>query len=308
MGPGDLDALIGEIRLEAARRRAAPDFPLDDEARLTADLDRLGPVGAGADLAAVTAALRALERHADRPVAEVAGLAASAVTALSIRLTHLERGTVMGLVGRTGTGLVGRTGAGLVGRTGTGPAGGAAHPGEAVDASAAERWADQVVVAAGPEVGRVLVAGAGAAAWVVRMVAAGRDAYGVDPAGEPYGDQGAVRSGPVYEHLRTVAAGGLGLAVLVGPLAAAEAEQLGALAAELARVTTRVAVHSEATWAWRTRLGDAAADTSPTRPVGPDAWLGALSGAGFVATAAYGPGGRDYLLSGQSAPMGRSGP
>jgi hypothetical protein len=300
MGPGDLDALIGEIRLEAARRRAAPDFPLDDEARLTADLDRLGPVGAGADLAAVTAALRALERDADRSVAEVAGLAASAVTALSIRLTHLERGTVTGLVGRAGTGLVGRAG--------TGPAGGAAHPGEAVDASAAERWADQVVVAAGPEVGRVLVAGAGAAAWVARMVTAGRDAYGVDPAGEPYGDQGAVRSGPVYEHLRTVAAGGLGLAVLVGPLAAAEAEQLGALAAELARVTTRVAVHSEATWAWRTRLGDAAADTSPTRPVGPDAWLGALSGAGFVATAAYGPGGRDYLLSGQSAPMGRSGP
>lgn len=88
---GDLDELIGEIRREAARRRAAPSFPVDEEARIGLEMDALGPQGAGADLAASIAGLRQLAASPDAAVREVAALAASAVQALAVRLDLLER-------------------------------------------------------------------------------------------------------------------------------------------------------------------------------------------------------------------------
>jgi hypothetical protein len=39
----DLDIVIGDLRREAARRRAEPDFPIEDEARLGVELDRQSP-------------------------------------------------------------------------------------------------------------------------------------------------------------------------------------------------------------------------------------------------------------------------
>ena len=271
MGPEDLDALIGEIRREAARRRAAPDFPLDEEASGSVDMDRTGPTPGGADLAAVTAALRRLaSAGGDGRQAELAGLTASAVAALSMRLTELERNR---------------------------PAERKASPGSpsAVDPVSLEHWADEVLAAV-PAAGRTLVAGEGAATWVGRLTAAGRDVYGLDPALPPYGDEGPVRAGELLDHLRTVADAGLAAAVVTGAVAGDDAERLAEVGAELARVAAVVVVAAEAPWAWRARVGDAAADTSARRPVGPEGWLAALTAAGFSGAGRFGPGGRDYLL------------
>jgi hypothetical protein len=266
MGPEDLDALIGEIRREAARRRAAPDFPLAEEAALSVEMDRTGPTGGGADLAAVTAALR-LAGRGEGKVAEVAALAASAAAALSVRLTELERR----------------------------PPAGPTMTGDGAGPPPTDHWFDDVLVAV-PAGGRTLVAGEGAATWVERLTAAGRDAYGVDPALAPYADDGPVRAGALLGHLRTVADGGLAAALITGRLAASDAERLAAVGADLARVAPSAVVAAETPWAWRARVGDAAADTSPGRAVGPEAWLASLSRAGFAATGRFGPGGRDYLL------------
>jgi len=53
----ELDALIGGLEAEAARRRAEPGFPLDAEARLGIELDRRAPHGAATPLAEVIGAL-----------------------------------------------------------------------------------------------------------------------------------------------------------------------------------------------------------------------------------------------------------
>lgn len=99
MEPGDaghLDELIGEIRREAARRRAAPSFPVDEEAGIGVELDALGPAAGGADLAASLAGLRALAAarpggDGDPSLRELAALTAAAVQALAVRLDYLER-------------------------------------------------------------------------------------------------------------------------------------------------------------------------------------------------------------------------
>lgn len=264
----DLDALIGEIRREAARRRAAPDFPIDEEARLGTEMDGQGPRGPGADLVAVSAALRNLQSHAEGPLAELAGLAASAVRALTLRLEILER-----------------HGSDPVTRPAVGGPLPDLHP-----------WLGLVIETA-PAAGRILVAGPGADEWVGALAGAGKDAYGVDPALQSFADQGPTRSGPVLEHLRTVGDQALAGAVLVGAIGSDDAQGLGPLARELARTADRVDVVSESPWAWRQRVGEAAADTSSARPVGPEAWLAALDGAGFACTGRYGARGRDFLLS-----------
>ena len=269
MGPGDagagadLDALIGEIRREAARRRAAPDFPIDEEARRGAELDGLAPVPGGADLAALTAALR----HPATSPQDAAGLTASAVAALSVRLAELERH-------RPGP-----------------PAGGpAAGAGGAPDL--AVLWAAELATGSGA----VMVAGPDAAVWVPAL-GAGAQVHGVEPTAAAYADDGPVRSGGLLDHLRNVGSGSLALTIVVGALAGPDAERLDAVAVELARTSARVAVCCEAPWAWRRRVGDAAADTAPDRPVGPEAWLAALDRAGRPASARYSDGGGTYLLT-----------
>ena len=284
MGPGDtpaagdLDALIGDIRREAASRRAAPDFPLDEEARLSADMDGQGPAGTGgADLAAIAAALRQLERTADGKVAQVAGLAASAVRALSVRLGELERHAPTR-------------------RTPVTAAAGAGIPPEGL----IEAWADEVAaVAAGSDAGRVLVIGTGDAVdrWVARLGDAGSAVYGLDGGGQPFGDRDSVRSGDAVEHLRSVGPAELSLTVVVGPQSARAAESLDALAGELVRTSKRVVVCSESPWAWRQRVGDATADTSAHRPMGPEAWLQALSLAGATASGRFDGTGLTYMLA-----------
>ncbi|MDA8047321.1 MAG: hypothetical protein M0Z30_19125 [Actinomycetota bacterium] len=302
MGPAhDLDALIGEIRREAARRRAAPDFPVEEEAGLSVEMDALGPSGGGADLAAVTAALRAVGPGAT--AAEVAALTGSAVSALAVRLTELERGRNPAVVPAP--------------IAGPAPVAGAAGERSEVAAAPASaeqqsRWMEELtelVALSRSNGGRILLAGPGSGFWVERLQAAGADAYGLDPSVPRYGDHGPVRAGPLGQHLRSVAEDALAFIVVVGTLQAGEAEGLVALAGELVRVATAVVVCGESPWAWRARLGDARADTSPERPVGPEAWLAALTAAGSLATARYGPDGRDFVVrAARSRPAKAAGP
>lgn len=279
-GDADLDALIGEIRREAARRRAAPDYPIDEEAALDAELDAQGPAGpGGADLAAVTAELRRLSTVGkgtpDAPGAsEVAGLAASALTALAVRLTDLERRSRVG---------------------GSAAADAAAPSARATTADPASWRAD--IESALPAEGRVLVAGEGVAGLVSELAAGAGDVYGVDPSLEAFGDHGPVRSGDVLGHLRAVDSDALALAVLVGPVGTADTARIAHWAEELARCAARVEVWSEAPWAWRDRLGEQAADLAASRPLSPETWVAVLSRCGYTATARYGPGGRDYRVT-----------
>ena len=85
----------------ARRRRAAPDFPIDEEARIALELDSLGPRGSAVDLAEVIASLRSIAAgrrpgpaDGDRGYQgyqEIADLTASALQALAVRLDQLER-------------------------------------------------------------------------------------------------------------------------------------------------------------------------------------------------------------------------
>ena len=289
----DLDALIGDIRKEAARRRAAPDFPVDDEARLGVEMDRQGPSGGAVDVAAVLAAMQALADPGGSGgpggLAELADLSASAVRALAARVADLDR-----RVDRLGPALD-APGTPVGGQSGEEPTGDGG-PGRL------DHWAPAVsAVAAGVGAGRILVAGPGAGRLVGRLAAEGADVYGVDPTSPAYRDEGMMRTGGVAAHLQTVGEAGLALAVLVGPLAAAELPHLGRWAAALGVRARTVLVLSEAPWAWRLRLGDAAADTTAWRPASPETWMAALHGAGYQLSGRYGPEGRDYCLAGSAA-------
>lgn len=287
MAFSDLDALIGDIRREAARRRAAPDFPVDDEARMAVEMDRRGPTGGSTDVAAVLAAIRAVAEHGSpggsAALTELADLSGSALRALAARLADLER-------------RVGRLAPTMSGPPGAGPE--AAGGGSGGESGGLDHWSPVVsAVARTAGAGRVLVAGPGAARWAGQLASEGADVYGIDPTSPAFTDDGLVRSGGVAAHLQAVGEGALALGVLVGPLAAAELPHLGRWAAALAIRARMVLIVSEAPWAWRLRLGDAGSDTSAWRPASPETWMEALDSAGYRLAGRYGPGGRDYCLA-----------
>jgi len=285
----DLDALIGDLRREAARRRAAPDFPIDEEARLTVAGERLGPTGAGMDLDAVLSGLDALAalpppdgrtrvsvarrpRPAPAEVSRIAELAGSAVRGLAARVADLERRMDREL------------------RRPLVP------PGEPADAPDLHHWIDPTLAITTGSAGRVLIAGAKAGEWLARLTEGGVDAYGIDPTLAEFSDDGPLRSGEVAAHLDSVGGGELGVAVLLRPPGPARPEDL---AASLARAAARVAVVSEAPWWWYRRVGPPECDVSPGRPVLAETWMALLGDAGYRVTAEYGPGGRDYLVRGE---------
>lgn len=294
----DLDALIGDIRREAARRRAAPDFPLDHEARLSVAMDRQGPTGPGVDLDAVLSDLDALgkpekaaasttdragRRRPPPPppeVARIAELAGAALRGLAARVADVQR---------------------RLDRDRPKPAPGPA-PGGPAAPSDLRHWIDRV---AAMSTGRVLVAGAGAGEWLAQLAhltqptqlsGPGLDVYGVDPSLADFADNGPLRSGQVAAHLDHIEAGGLGTAVLLHPPGGARPQDL---AATLNRAAATVVVVSEAPWSWYRRVGPPACDTSPDRPVLAETWMALLSDAGFAVSAEYGPGGHDYLVRGE---------
>ena len=165
-------------------------------------------------------------------------------------------------------------------------------------------WVEPAVAAVAKPPGRVLHAACGDGWLVRRIAAAGGDAYGVDPRSHVVdrAELGILdlRDEGVAEHLRAVAAAGLGGIVLSGTvdgMAGGERTQLlTAIATRLAPGGTLV-VHSVSREAWDSAGAPPEADLSPGRPLRPETWCRLLEEGGYEAVAQPGPGGEDFLVT-----------
>jgi len=165
-------------------------------------------------------------------------------------------------------------------------------------------WVGPAAAAVAKAPGRVLHAACGDGWFVRRVQEAGGDAYGVDP--RPRLVETAslgvldLRAEPLGEHLRAVAASGLGGVVLSGMVEGMAAAERGRL---LAAIGTRLApggtllVHSVTRQTWEAPDAPPEADLAAGRPLRPEAWCRLLEQSGYEATAQPGPGGDDYLVT-----------
>jgi SAM-dependent methyltransferase len=166
-------------------------------------------------------------------------------------------------------------------------------------------WVDPTVDAVAKAPGRILHAACGDGWLVRRMVAAGGDAYGVDPRAQVVdgAELGTVdlRDENVEEHLRAVAAAGLGGVVLSGVvdgMAGGERTQLLSLIAGRLAPGGTLVIHSVGRDAWEAVGAPTEADLAPGRPLRPDTWTTLLEHGGYESVAARpGPGGQDFLVS-----------
>jgi hypothetical protein len=165
-------------------------------------------------------------------------------------------------------------------------------------------WVEAAVAAVAKAPGRVLHAASGDGWLVRRIVAAGADAYGVDPRTHVVeaAELGAVdlRAEGLDEHLRAVAAAGLGGLVLSGiveGMAGGErAQLLAAVEKRLAPGGTLV-IHSVSRASWEGDDAPPETDLAPGRPLRPEAWCRLLEQSGYDAVAQSGPGGSDFLVT-----------
>lgn len=292
--PLDLDALIGDLRREAARRRAEPAFPLDDEARVATALDEQSPGAAHDRLRVAARDIRsvgrstpeeaagrargrgAAGRFAER-LATLAELTANALLTVSTRLEDLERRlSILDLDRRDRT-----------------PGAGAVPPAD-------HAWQNGVLQQL--TAGRTLLYAADPEEAVGQLRARAVDGYGVAPVGVTVPRHPDVRQEDLFSHLESVGDLSLANAVLVGLTWDGGPTAFERLAAELHRTSASVLVLSEAPWAWRERVGPVASDQSADRPLSPESWLAALDRAGYTATAAYDPEGRSYAVTARRAP------
>ncbi len=164
-------------------------------------------------------------------------------------------------------------------------------------------WVEPAVASLAKAPGRVLHAACGDGWLVRRIVAAGGDAYGVDPRPRQVDVPGSgpsdLREAAVVDHLRAVAPaalGGIVLSATVEGMAGGERAQL------LAAVGTRLApggtfvVHSVSRTSWDAADAPAETDLAPGRPLRPEAWCRLLEDSGYQAEARQGPGGNDFLV------------
>jgi hypothetical protein len=164
-------------------------------------------------------------------------------------------------------------------------------------------WVGLAVAAAAKAPGRILHVACGDGWLVRRMVAAGGDAYGVDPRPRLVGDAELggldLRVEPAGAHLRAVAPAGLAAVVLSGTvdgMAGTErAQLLAAIGTRLAPGGTLV-VHSVSRQAWDSPDAPPEADLAPGRPLRPDTWCSLLEQSGYEAVEHAGPGGDDFLV------------
>jgi hypothetical protein len=164
-------------------------------------------------------------------------------------------------------------------------------------------WATPVVDAVKPVPGRIVHAASGDG-WLVRqIIAAGGDAYGVDPRTNLV-DQGVLtvsdlRGEDVADHLRAVAPAGLGAIVLSGVvdgMASGEREQLLRLIGVTLAPGGVLVVHSLSRSSWDSDDAPYEADLAPGRPLRADTWRQLLDRSGYHATVSSGPGDADYLV------------
>ena len=164
-------------------------------------------------------------------------------------------------------------------------------------------WTETAVAAVAKAPGRVLHAACGDG-WLVRRInEAGGDAYGVDPRSSLVDavELGALdlRGEGLAEHLRAVAAAGLGGMVLSGVvegLAGGERTHLlTAVGTTLAPGGTLV-LHSVNRQAWDAADAPVEADLAAGHPLRAGTWRVLLERAGYSATAQEGPDGSDFLV------------
>jgi hypothetical protein len=165
-------------------------------------------------------------------------------------------------------------------------------------------WVEPALAALAKAPGRVLHAACGNGWLVRRIVDSGVDAYGVDPR-TPIVDIAELdaldlRSETVPDHLRAVAAAGLGGIVLSGTvegMAGGERnELLTAVGTRLAPEGTLV-IHSVDRATWQAPDAPYAADLAPGWPLRPQTWCRLLEEHGYTASAQNGPDGTDYLIT-----------
>ena len=165
-------------------------------------------------------------------------------------------------------------------------------------------WAEPVVAALVKVPGRVLHAACGDGWLVRRLNEAGGDAYGVDPR-SPVVDAAELgvldlRGEGLDEHLRAVAAAGLGGIVLSGIVEGWSGGERGHL---LTAIGTRLApggtlvLHSVTRQAWAAADAPIGADLAPGHPLRIETWCRLLEQGGYTATAQVGPEGSDYLIT-----------
>jgi hypothetical protein len=169
-------------------------------------------------------------------------------------------------------------------------------------------WTAPAVDAVKAAPGRIVHAASGDG-WLVRLiVAAGGDAYGVDP--RPERGEPAVltatdlRGEALADHLRAVAPAGLGAIVLSGVvdgMASGERTQLLDLVAAKLAPGGVLVIHSLTRASWDDDEAPYEADLAPGRPLRSQTWRHLLDASGYHATVVDGPAGADYLVTGVRA-------
>ncbi len=175
---------------------------------------------------------------------------------------------------------------------------------------AAAWWAPAAGEALRQTTGRVAVGECGTGTLVEALVAAGVDAYGVDPSDaglEAALDRGAdLRGEGLLDHLGVVADEALGGLVLTGAverLRPNERERLVGLVATKVAVGGTVVLHSATPESWARTASELVVDLSPGRPLHAATWAHLLGARGFaVAGTTTGGSGRTLDHVAASAP------
>jgi hypothetical protein len=169
-------------------------------------------------------------------------------------------------------------------------------------------WVEAAVGAVAKAPGRVLHAACGDGWLVRRIVAAGGDAYGVDPRRAVVETAALgtldLRDESVTDHLQNVAAAGLGgvvLSGLVDGMAARERSQLLGLVGSRLAPGGALLVHSVGREVFEAADAPPEADLAPGRPLRPETWCHLLESAGYRAEVRRGPDGADYLVTAERA-------
>jgi hypothetical protein len=280
----DLQRVRRDIEAEVRARRAAGEYPPEFVRELDELFARFSPPEVSDDFDA--ALERAEEAVAIDPVVPTASnrralgvvkrflakllgwyhaFVAQQVTALGAALTHALRllGNRVGEVERT-TGGTGRA---------------RAEAARVVPARPDDEWQPAVLEALAGLGGRVAVCEAGDGALLAAIVAAGADAYGVEPrlhvADAAIARGLEVRLDDVAGHLRAVGEGELAAVVLRGcveRLPAGELLELADLALARLRPRGRLVVASLSPAGWGRRRAEIEADLSPGRPLHAATW------------------------------------
>jgi hypothetical protein len=293
--PVDMQRLTAEINAEVRRRRAAGDFPPGLERELDAMFARYAPATTGGDFEEVVeAAERTSFVHADVPTASNQPLLSYVKRGLRMIMAWYVRFLAQQVTAFAGA--ITRSVRLLGQRVDTL---------ERVTVKAAEQTLAEITEhRAGPDLssftevaskslagvlGRVLHAECGAGALLTRLVADGRDAYGVEPT-ERLAMAAAqagldVRADDALTHLRAVPDGALGGLVLSGAidcLPLGSVLELADLAAAKLAAGGVVTVISAGPAAWARALDPVLADLSPGRPLHPETWTHLLAARGFA--------------------------